>query len=146
MGLHTQHKKQGFITFLMNFDSSEFDDWLLGGDFNLIRQPEDRNKPGGDISEMNMFNESILELDLVEIPFSGRSYTWSNMQEDSLLVKLDWIFTSSTWTLTYLATYVQPLSRSVSDHIPYVMHTGSSIPKSNLLRFENFWTEHSDFL
>jgi hypothetical protein len=35
----------GFITWLMNFDTSDFDDWLLGGDLNLIRNPDNRNKP-----------------------------------------------------------------------------------------------------
>jgi hypothetical protein len=45
---------------------------------------------------MNLFNELILDLDLAEIPFSGRSYTWSTMQSDPLLVKLDWVFTSSS--------------------------------------------------
>lgn len=43
-------QKLGFITWLMNFDTSEFEDWVLGGDFNLIRNPENRNKPGGDLS------------------------------------------------------------------------------------------------
>ena len=71
-------QKMGFITWLMNFDTSDFDDWVLGGDFNLIRYPENRNKPGGDQTEMNLFNEAISDLDLVDIPFSGRNYTWSN--------------------------------------------------------------------
>jgi len=62
----------------MNFDTSDFDDWVLGGDFNLIIYPENRNKPGGDQTEMNLFNEAISDLDLVDIPFSGRNYTWSN--------------------------------------------------------------------
>jgi hypothetical protein len=78
----------------MNLDSSDFDPWVLGGDFNLIRGPENRNKPGGHLGEMNLFNEAISDLDLIDIPFSGRNYTWSNMQEDPLLVKLDWILTS----------------------------------------------------
>jgi hypothetical protein len=73
----------------MNLDTSSFEDWALGGDFNLFRNPENRNKPGGDIREMCMFNEMITDLDLVEIPFSGRNFTWSNMQSDPLLVKLD---------------------------------------------------------
>lgn len=47
--------------------------------FNHIRHLENRNKPGGDVLEMNMFNEMIADLDLVELPFSGRNYTWSNM-------------------------------------------------------------------
>jgi hypothetical protein len=90
----------------MNLDSTSYDDWVLGGDFNLIRSPENQNKHGGDTNEMNLFNEVISDLDLVEIPFSGRNFTWSNMQEDPLLVKLDWIFTSSSWTLTFPATFV----------------------------------------
>lgn len=94
---------------------------------------------------MNLFNDLIANLDLVEIPFSSRNYTWSNMQTDPLLVKLDWIFTSSTWTLSCPATHVQPLSRPISDHIPYVLHIGSSIPKSKMFRFENYWTDHPRF-
>jgi len=73
----------------MKFDTNDFDDWIIARDFNLIRYPENRNIPGGDLSEMNMFNELISDFDLVEIPFSGREYTWSNMQDDPLLVKLD---------------------------------------------------------
>ena len=136
----------GFITWLMNFDTSDFDDWVLGGDFNLIRYPKNRNKPGGDQTEMNLFNEAISDLDLVDIPFSGRNYTWSNMQNDALLVKLYWIFTSASWTLSFPATFVQPLSKPVSYHIPYVLHIGSSIPKSKIFRFENFWVEHPGFI
>jgi len=55
--------------------SAEFHHWTLGGDFNLIRFPKNRNKLGGDIGEMNLFNKMISDLDLVEIPFSGRNYT-----------------------------------------------------------------------
>jgi exonuclease III len=82
-------QKLRFITWLMNLDTSDFVDWLLAGDFNLIRFPKNRNKPGGELTEMNMFNKLISDLDLAEIPFCGRSFTWSNMQSDPLMVKLD---------------------------------------------------------
>lgn len=42
-------------------------DWLVVGDFNLMRKPEDRNKEGGDLNEMFMFNEAISMLGLNEI-------------------------------------------------------------------------------
>lgn len=42
--------------------------WLIVGDFNLIRRPEDRNMPGGDINEIFLFNEAISNLGLIEIP------------------------------------------------------------------------------
>ena len=109
-------QKLPFITWLMNLDTDSYQNWVLGGDFNLIRSPENRNKPGGDLGEMNLFNEMISDLDHVEIPFSGRNYTWSNMQSDPLLVKLDWVFTCSNWTSSFPATFVQPLSRPTSDN------------------------------
>lgn len=65
------------------------------GDFNLIRSPENRNRPGGNLSDMLLFNNLINHLDLVEIAFQGREYSWSNMQYNPWLEKLDWVFTSS---------------------------------------------------
>lgn len=125
-----------FITWLINLDTTNFDDWLLVGDFNLYRCPEDRNKLGGNFSEMQMFNDTILDLDLLDIPFSGRRFTWSNMQLDPLLVKLDWVLVSSTWRLTFPATTVLPLSRPTSDHIPYVVNIGSKVPKGSVLNLK----------
>jgi hypothetical protein len=69
------------------------DDWILVGDFNLIRSLSDRNKPSGNVGDMNLFNDLIQHLDVVDIPFLGKHFTWSNMQEDPLLEKLDWVFT-----------------------------------------------------
>ena len=71
-------------------------DWIVMGDFNFIRKPDDRNKPGGDINNMLLFNEAISKLGLIELPLKGRKYTWSNMQQDPLLERLDWFFTSDS--------------------------------------------------
>lgn len=38
-------------------------DWLVVGDFNLIRKTEDRDNTGGDLTEMGLFNEVINVLD-----------------------------------------------------------------------------------
>jgi len=120
-------EKMAFVTWLINLDISNFDDRLLASDFNLIRSSENRNKPGGDLGD---FNDCILGLDLVEIPFNGRNFTWSNMQNDPLLVKLDWVFSLVSWNLSYRGTVVQTLARPISDHIPFVIYIDSCIPKS----------------
>jgi hypothetical protein len=60
-------------------------DWMIVGDFNLMRKPEDRNKAGGDLTEMFMFNDALSALGLNEIVLQGRKYTWSNMQLSPLL-------------------------------------------------------------
>ena len=38
--------------------------WLVLGDFNFIRAPDNRNKPGGDVQDMFTFNEIIGNLGL----------------------------------------------------------------------------------
>lgn len=128
-----------FVPWLYNFDTSEFEDWNLAGDFNLIRSPENRNVSGANVNNKLLFNDLIQHLDLVDVPFHGQNYTWSNMQDTPLLEKLDWVFTSSSWTLSYPNTLVQTLGRPTSDHCPFVIKIGTSIPKSNVFRFENFW-------
>lgn len=95
---------------------------------------------------MHIFNDLISNLELIDIPFSGRSFTWSNMQVNPLLVKLDWVFCNPSWSLKFPGTSVQPLSKPISDHIPYVTSFGSNIPRASIFRFENSWAEHPDFL
>ena len=70
-------------------------DWLIVGDFNLIRKLENRNRPGGDLTEIGLFNEAISSLDLTGITLHGKQFTWSNKQPSPLLERLDWFFTSA---------------------------------------------------
>jgi hypothetical protein len=58
-----------FITWLYNFDTSNIEDWLILGDFNLIRSPLNRSRLGENVNEMLLFNDLIQHLDLVEISF-----------------------------------------------------------------------------
>ena len=92
------------------------------------------------------FNEAIGHLGLVELPLKGRAYTWSNMQTDPLLEKLDWFFTSINWTLDFPNTEVVPLAKITSDHIPCKVVISTKIPKASLFCFEIFWAEQDDFL
>jgi hypothetical protein len=93
---------------------------------------QDRNKPGGILGEIQMFNNLIIDLDLAKVPFSGKRYTWSNMKLDPLLVKLDWVLTSSTWALSFPETSVQPLSRPISDHIRLSLTLALKFPRHPL--------------
>jgi hypothetical protein len=85
-------RKADSIEWFSNIDMPVDMDWLIMGDFNFIRKPSYRNKPGGDLNGMILFNEAISNLGLVELPLKGRKYTWSNMQQTPLLEKLDWFF------------------------------------------------------
>lgn len=134
------------LNWFKNHQISENDNWLFMGDFNFYRSLQNRNRSGGNLNDTFLFNEAIGHLGLIELPIKGRAYTWSNMQQNPLLEQLDWFFTSVNWTTTYPMTEVLPLAKVTSDHVPCKVSMGSTIPKTKIFRFENYWTEHSDFM
>ena len=134
-----------FINWLVSIDTSPMHLWMILGDFNLIREPDNRNRPGGDVHNMLEFNRFIRHHDLLEIPLKGRAYTWSNMQNDPLLEKLDWVFTSSSWTGFFPNTIATPLAKLSSDHVPIKIQIGLSIPMAKVFRFEEFWLNMQGF-
>jgi hypothetical protein len=88
----------------------------------------------------------ISNLGLQEIPLKGRNFTWSNMQQNPLLEQIDWCFTSTNWISDYPSTLLIPLSRTTSDHTPCMVQIQTSIPKTKIFRFENFWIDQPDFM
>lgn len=137
--------KGEFLQWFTNVQMPEDINWLIVGDFNLCRSPVDRNRQGGDLTKMFLFNEAISSLGLIELPLKGCCFTWSNKQSSPLLERLDWFFTSATWTLSYPNTIVYPLVNETSDHVPCIISISTTIPKHFLFCFENFWLEHEDF-
>ena len=128
-------KRNAFVQWLYHLSIPSDDNWLILGDFNFIRFAENINQPGGDTNDMFIFNEIIDHLEILELPIKGRSYTWSNMQDDPLLEQLDWFFTSQNWIPDYPMTQGLPLAKTASDHEPCVVSIGTAIPKSNIFRF-----------
>ena len=51
--------------------------WCIGGDFNVIQFPCERNMLGGLNSTVPLFSEVIDDLELVDLPLLGGSFTWS---------------------------------------------------------------------
>jgi exonuclease III len=142
----THPEKREFIQWFRNINMPDSVDWLIVGDFNLYRSPEDRNQPGGDHLDMYLFNEAISKLGLVDIPLKGRRFTWSNKHLSPLLERLDWFFTSTSWTISYPNTYAYPLTMETSDHVPCAISVSTKIPKSFIFRFENYWLQHPGFI
>jgi hypothetical protein len=68
-GPYTPVEKVAFMNWFYNFDSSNIEDWVLLGYFNLIRSPNNRNKPGESTSDMLLFS------DFIHIPFEGKQFT-----------------------------------------------------------------------
>ena len=63
--------------------------WLLGGDFNVIMFPNEK-KGGCTISPaMKDFSDWIRHHDLFDLPSRGADFTWSNLQINPVMSRLD---------------------------------------------------------
>jgi hypothetical protein len=119
--------------------------WLFLGDFNFIRSEQNKNRPGGNVNDMFLFNELIDHLGLLELPLKGRAFTWSNMQQNPLLEQLDWFFTTHNWITAYPNTTVTAMAKPTSDHVPCLVSVDTVIPKAKLFHFENYWVNQPGF-
>ena len=52
--------------------------WLVLGDFNVARAPEDKNNDHFNVSAAELFNDTINDLLLQELTLLDRRFTWSN--------------------------------------------------------------------
>jgi exonuclease III len=55
----TPEGQLAFLIWFKNIEMPTETKWLIVGDFNLLRAPENRNKPGGSVTEMFAFNTAI---------------------------------------------------------------------------------------
>jgi exonuclease III/regulator of replication initiation timing len=142
----TLEGRSNFLNWLNDIDMPEDTKWLIIGDFNLIRRPSDKNRPGGSIQDMLEFNATISNLRLEEIKLYGNKFTWSNKQSSPFLERLDWFFGSVAWMAKYPGSHASTQSRDCSDHSPCLITMNTDIPKVQIFRFENYWLLHEEFM
>lgn len=68
---------------------------LLGGDFNIIRGPVEKNKDSYDDRWPYLFNTVINSLDLKELELSGRKFTWALSLPEPTFERLDRVLVST---------------------------------------------------
>ena len=90
---------------------------VIGGDFNLIRNNSEKNKPGGVDHFSFVFNAIIEHAGLRDLPLNGRKYTWDNNSPEPTFEKLDRVLICPDWEDTYPLAIVNALEREISDHI-----------------------------
>lgn len=72
---------------------------VVGGDFNLIRSPDEKNNDQINFPGMQLFNDWIAELGLRELDRTGARFTWTNRQVDPTQSVLDRVLVSLEWEL-----------------------------------------------
>ena len=139
--------KESFLTELAQTCTKESDPILVGGDFNIIRSPQEKNNDRYDDRWPFLFNAIIDSLDLRELDLSNRKYTWAKSRDTPIFERLDRILVSTEWESKFPLATVQALTREISDHTPLLLDTGNGTHgnKQPGFKFELSWLLRDDF-
>jgi exonuclease III len=81
--------KSKFLSELVRVCSKETIPIIIGGDFNIIRRPEEKNNENFNDRWPFLFNAVIDTLNLRELEMTGKKFTWANRLQNQTFEKLD---------------------------------------------------------
>ncbi|KAL2235625.1 UNVERIFIED_CONTAM: hypothetical protein Sindi_1294700 [Sesamum indicum] len=93
--------------------------WLVGGDFNAVRDHSEICGVSGDIRlAMEDFNTCIQNSGLLPLPMQGEWYTWHNCSVGprNLWKRLDRMLINDRWMARFPTSYYSSLTARTSDH------------------------------
>jgi hypothetical protein len=89
-----EHKDRFLVEFV-NTCSNQTLPLMVGGDFNIIRSPYEKNNDHFDSRWLLLFNACIESLNLRELALSERRFMWASSAEIPTFEKLDRILVST---------------------------------------------------
>lgn len=93
---------------------------------------------------MEEFNEFIEDLDLIDLPLTGRKYTW-HRSNGSCMSRIDRFLISEEWASQWDEVVQWGQHRTVSYHCPLVLKPTTSNWGPKPFRVLNCWLDNSDF-
>ena len=146
-GAAQEENKAAFLSELVRLCDAETLPMLVGGDFNIIRNRDEKNNDKYDHRWPSVFNAIIESLDLREIALSGRQYTWASRRDMPTFEKLDRILASVEWEQKFPLVTVCAMTRTGSDHTPLLIDSGNRAHLGNKphISFELSWLNHDGF-
>jgi exonuclease III len=145
-GPHSDDLKLQFFQELQMVCSACNGPWMIGGDFNLIYQADDKNNDNLNRAMMGRFRRLLNDLQLKELPLLRRKYTWSNERANPTLVRLDWVFCTADWDDGFPDCVLQSSASLISDHCPLLMGLHELTQGKRRFHFESFWTRLEGFM
>ena len=99
---------------------------LLGGDFNIIRRPEDNNNNNFNDRWPFLFNTCIDTVNLREVELSDRKLTWAKRLQNQTFERLDRVLFCTDLESKFPQTTLHALTREILDHTPLLLNTNNS--------------------
>ncbi|WVZ49622.1 hypothetical protein U9M48_000963 [Paspalum notatum var. saurae] len=125
--------KQRFLTELAHLSSKETLPMLIGGDFNIMRGPQEKSRG-------NFANRWPFLFNARAGAFGETIYLANNLPNQTF-EKLDRVLVTTEWKTKYPKATVQALTREISDHTPLFLNSGDgdNTPAHSDFKFELGW-------
>ncbi|KAL2252837.1 UNVERIFIED_CONTAM: Transposon TX1 uncharacterized protein [Sesamum indicum] len=123
--------------------------WLVGGDFNAVRDLSEICGASGDIHmAMEEFNICIQNAGLIPLPMQGEWYTWHNCSANprNLWKRLDRTLINDTWMDRFSTSFYTSLTPRTSNHSPLVLYRDSRQHYGGMFRFDNYLALSPEFI
>lgn len=144
-GPQDNHDKEEFLEEIKQLKARSKSEWMILGDFNLIYKAEDKNNNRLNRHLMTCFKDTLDEVQLMEVDLRGRSYTWSNEQNDPTFTRIDRFFGSTDWHLLFPNIDLQALPTQGLDHAPLLLTGNVTRQTYSGFCFESFWISMPGF-
>jgi exonuclease III len=143
-----EERKTAFLVEMASFCNAVDGPYVIVGDFNILRNVREKNKPTSLPHSSEVFNLVIHSLSLREVHMKGGLYTWSNKQKDPTLKKLDRVLMSPNWEDLFPLVFVRKVVRDQSDHNMLIVDSGEKPlnKRCNEFKFNVSWFKNHDFL
>ncbi len=99
--------------------------WVICGDFNLTRNMQERRGRCWSIRLMAMFTDLINTLEMIDLPLGNENFTWSNMQNNPTLAKLDRFLISTEWDQSFPTSKARFQVPPTGRHVPCPSNGGT---------------------
>ncbi|KAK8658191.1 hypothetical protein V6N13_036403 [Hibiscus sabdariffa] len=114
----------------------------MGGDFNIVRNSEEKSGLHIQRGAMFAFFDFINDLSLIDLPLFGGKFTWSNLHESPSSSRIDRFLLSQELVIRWPSLIQQVLPRGISDHNPITLSISSTNWGPKPFKWFDHWAEN----
>jgi endonuclease/exonuclease/phosphatase family metal-dependent hydrolase len=118
---------------------------MLCGDFNLTLSADDRSNSRGQSQVAAQFEDTIQQLNTIDLDLHGRNFTWSNERDIPTFVRFDRFLITPACTTKFPNSFQLALPNPTSDHYPLLCQCSTYYAKPNIFHFKNYWLKIETF-
>ncbi|KAL4385916.1 hypothetical protein GQ457_09G028800 [Hibiscus cannabinus] len=139
------HCRQEFFGSISSLAASSNLPILLGGDFNIVRNAEEKVGMVTQWGAMKAFSDFIDDLSLIDLPLHGGKFTWSNLRDIPSTSRIDRYLLSHEIAIAWPSLIQQVLPRGISDHNPISLSISAAQWGPKPFKWFDHWAENQQF-